>query len=339
MAKSNIAFSPKEFKCLIASDNTTAGTTGIHDGNMHQLDVDSVSFPTLNVTQTLDVRSGVGQTLKDEDFFQDNTMRVVELSISGTLHNDTGHLLLLRNICNDVSTSAGRPAVISGHVGASQKIDFTTDATAVANSASSLTVVIQPSSVSTARGLEFTGMVVTNMTISADAGTEGGRYKFSATLQSGIKPDLNSTTAASASSPYASSTDALLSGASGIKVMNSDVVMNSFSVTIDHPAVFSGSCSTGYEVVSRAAKCTVTADVQVKYDNETKTLVSGYDIQDSPNATNSLIITNDNNYGINIQNAVYTNVAYSEGDIMMLDISMESVDDGTDALVAFDVTD
>ena len=323
------AFSPKEFTCWIISDATNAGTSGIHASNMYQLDVDSVGYPTLNVAQVLDVRSGVGRTLKDEDFFQDNVMRTVELSLAGTLHNDTGHKLLLQNICNDVS---GDIAVATGFTGTSQKYGA-----AVTNAASSLTVVIQPSDVSDQRGLEFTGMVVTNMTISADAGTEGGRYKFSATLQTGVKPDLNST-AAAGSTAYANNTHALLSNASGIKVMNSDVVLSSFTTTIDHPAVFTGVTSTGYEVVSRGAECAVTVDCQVKYDAETKTLVSGYDTQTSHNGTNSFVITNNDAFGVAIDNAVYTNVAYSEGDVMMLDISMKSVDDGTDALITFDVT-
>ena len=120
--------------------------------------------------------------------------------------------------------------------------------------------------------------------------------------------------------------------------MNSDVVLNSFTCTIDHPAVFSGVTSTGYEVVSRGAECAVTVDCQVKYDAETKTLVHGYDTQASHNGTNSFVITNNNAYGVAIDNAVYTNVAYSESDIMMLDISIKSVDDGTDALVTFDIT-
>ena len=72
------AFSPKEFTCWIISDATNAGASGIHASNMHQLDVDSVSYPSLNVVQTLDVRNGVGRTFKDEDFFQDNNLRVVE---------------------------------------------------------------------------------------------------------------------------------------------------------------------------------------------------------------------------------------------------------------------
>ena len=52
----------------------------------------------------------------------------------------------------------------------------------------------------------------------------------------------------------------------------------------------------------------------------------------------SELITNNNAFGVNIQNGIVTNVAYSEGDIMMLDCSLKAVDDGSDALVVIDVT-
>lgn len=324
------AFSPKEFTCWIISDATNAGTSGIHASNMHQLDVDSVSYPSLNVNQAMDVRSGVGRTLKDEDFFQDNTMRVVELSLSGTLHNDTGHNLLLQNITNDVS---GDAAIASGHTGTSQKYGA-----AVTNAASSLTVVIKSSDHSNQRSLEFAGMVVTNFSISADAGTEGGRYKFSATLQSGKKPDLNESSTACGNNAYANTTHSLLSNASGIKVFNTDVVLSSFSMSIDHPAVFTGLTSTGYEIVSRGAECAVNVDCQVKYDGETKTFVHEFDGQTAARSGNMFVMVNNNAFGIDVQNGVFTNVAYSEGDIMMLDCSIKAVDDGTDALVSVDIT-
>ena len=60
------AFSPKEFKVAIASDATNAGATGI-GSTMYQLDVDSVSYPSLNLTQALEVRSGAGRTFNEED--------------------------------------------------------------------------------------------------------------------------------------------------------------------------------------------------------------------------------------------------------------------------------
>ena len=324
------AFSPKEFTCWIISDATNAGTSGIHASNMHQLDVDSVSYPSLNVSQALDVRSGVGRTLKDEDVFQDNTIRTVELSLSGTLHNDTGHKLLLQNITNDVS---GDAAVATGHTGTSQKYGA-----AVTNAASSLTVVIKSSDHTNQRSLEFAGMVVTNFAISADAGTEGGRYKFSATLQSGKKPDLNESSTACGSNVYANTTHSLMSNASGIKVFNTDVVLNSFTATIDHPAVFSGVTSTGYEVVSRGAECAVTVDCQVKYDGETKTFVNSFDTQTAALSGNMFVMVNNNAFGVDVQNGVLTNVAYSEGDIMMLDCSIKAVDDGTDDLISVDIT-
>ena len=326
-------FSPKEFKCFVISDATNAGSTGIHSSNMVQLDVDSISFPTLNVTQALDVRSGVGATLKDEDFFQDNKMRVVELSLTGTLHDDVGHRLLLANICGAAQADDTNQTIASGHKIVAQKYGA-----AVTNNASSLTVVLQPSDVSNQTGLELFGCVVTNFSISADMATDGGQYKWSATLQSGKVPDLAST-AAAGSTVYANTTTTTLASASGVKVFALDAVLNSFTTTIDYPAVFTGISSTGYEVVSRGAECSVTHDCQVKYDGNTKGLVNSFDTQTAALAENMFIVTNNGNFGIDTANGVLTNVAYSEGDIMMLDVSIKAVDDGTDELLIVDLSD
>ena len=59
MAGSANAFSPKEWKVAVVSDATNAGATGIGT-TMNQLDVDSISMPSLNTTQVLDVRRGAG---------------------------------------------------------------------------------------------------------------------------------------------------------------------------------------------------------------------------------------------------------------------------------------
>jgi len=298
MATVNHAFSPKEFQVWIASDSTNAGTSGISASAMYQLDVDSASMPSLNVNQVLDVRSGVGRTLKDEDFFQDNTLRVTELFTP-----------------------------------ASQLYG-----SAVTNTASSLTVVIKSSDHSNQRSLEIPGLVVTNFALSADAGEEGGRYKFSATLQSGVKPDLNESSTASGNNVYANTTNVFMSSASGLKTFNTDVVMQSFTATIDSPAVFSGVTSTGYELVTRGAETAVTVDTQVKYDGNTKGFINSFDTQTAPLSGNMFVMTNNNAYGIDVQNGVFTNVAYAEGDVMMLDCSIKSVDDGSDALITFDIS-
>jgi hypothetical protein len=191
--------------------------------------------------------------------------------------------------------------------------------------------------VSNQQGLELAGCVVTNFAISADTGTEGGRYKWSATLQTGYLPDLDSTTAAG-STAYANTTTTSLASASAIKVYNVDTVMNSFTCTIDYPAVFSGFSSTGFEVVGRGAECAVTADIQVKYDGNTKGFVSSFDTQTAAIAGNLFNVVNNGNYGIEIDNGVLTDVTYNEGDMMMLDVSVKAVDDGTDELLVVDLS-
>ena len=84
MATQAEAFSPKEFTCWIKAE-ATVGTSVLATSGMSQLDVDSVGYPSLNVNQALDVRSGAGRTFKDEDFFQDNVMRIAEISLSNNL--------------------------------------------------------------------------------------------------------------------------------------------------------------------------------------------------------------------------------------------------------------
>tara|TARA_R110002012_G_scaffold321852_1_gene551887 strand:+ start:685 stop:1671 length:987 start_codon:yes stop_codon:yes gene_type:complete len=327
MAYVSHGFSPKEWKVAIVSDATNAGATGI-GSTMLQLDVDSVSMPSLNPNQVLDVRTGAGRTFKDEDFFQDNTLKVSEISLSGTMHLDSGHKLLLQNICNDVTTDI---AVAHTFTPASQKYG-----SSVANAASSLTLVMQPSDVTNQQGMEFFGCVVTSFTLSADSTTEGGRYKFSVTLQTGKVPDLAST-ATPTITAYANTTDCFLSSASGIKVYATEAIMQSFAVTIENPAVFTGFESTGYQTINRGAEIAVTAETSVKYDGNTQGLINSFGTQTSHLAGNALTITNNNAYGVAMPNAVLTDVSLNEGDIMMLDVAMKAVDKGED-LITFDVS-
>ena len=333
-----IAFSPKEFSCWIINEST-AGTSALHASNMYQLDVDSVAYPSLNVNQATDVRTGLGRTFKDEDFFQDNKLRVTELSLSGTLHNDAGHLALLRNICNDYS---GDIDIAAGYQ--PPTIKYGSSNTASGDTFTIVVKAVDPTvgagvALDDNRNFVFAGCVCTNFQISSDMGTEGGRYKFTATVQTGYVPSLNDTTARNAigSNNYANTTDTTLASTSGHKVLNSSVIMSSFTCTIENPAVFTGATSNGFDVVNRGTEIAVTVDTQIKLDDETKTFVNAFDTQSAANGTDSFVVVNSANYGINIENAVVTNTAYSEGDIMMVDMSLKSVDDGTEALVTFDV--
>ena len=333
-----ITTSPREYSCWIINEST-AGTSALHASNMYQLDIDSVGYPSLNVNQALDVKTGLGRTFKDEDFFQDNKARIVELSLSGTLHNDAGHLALLRNICNDYS---GDVTVASGYQPPTIKYG-----SALTAAGDTFTIVIKGVDPTVAAGVNlddsknyvFSGCVCTNFSISSDMGTEGGRYKFSATVQTGFTPNLNEVSPRNAigSNNYTNSTDTTLASTSGHLVYNLSCIMNSFTCTIDNPAVFVELTSNGYDVVNRGSECAVTVDTQIKLDDITKGLPHSFDTQSAYNTTDSFKVVNSANYGIEIENMVLTNVAMSEGDIMMLDCSLKSVDDGTEVLATFDV--
>jgi len=138
---------------------------------------------------------------------------------------------------------------------------------------------------------------------------------------------------------YANTDMPMLSDASDIQVMDIEVVLSTFTLTIDHPAVFVGQSTTGYAIVGRGAEIAVTGDAQVKYDGNTKTMINLFDTQSAANSSTSAFqITNDNNYGILTKKAVYTSVELSEGDIMMLGVSVKAVDNGTNELLVIDIT-
>ena len=329
-----IAFSPKEWTVGVQGE-TTAGTD-IHSG-MFQLDVDSISMPSLNVTQVADVRnSGTGRTFKSADFFQDNVMRISEISLSGRFHNDSGanggHHHLIRNITDSTAVDS----TLGTGYSPTALVYGTTSSTA--NHFKTFSLALIGPSASNAKHMLFEGCVVTSFALSADAGTEGGAYKWNATIQSGRKPELANSEALSSGTAYVNTNLLKLSNATATKVANADVALQSFTVTIDNPAVFSGISTTGYQVVNRGVECAVTVDCQVKYDANTDEFINLFDAQGT---TPTILGTDAFNIayaggGVDIDDAVWTNVALSEGDIMMLDCSLKAVDDGSTALVTFD---
>lgn len=327
MAISGTAFSPKEWEVWIIGE-TTAGNTANAASGMYQLDVDSISMPSLNVTQSLEPRSGSGRALKAKDFFQDNNLRAVEVSLSGRWHDDTGHGGLLSNITADTS---GTHSIPTGYTPDVFKYG-TTSLTAA--HFDTFTLCIKAPSQTAGKNIEMAGCVVSNFTWSADMATDGGMYKWSATIVSGSTCDFADTTN-SGGTAYVNTDFFKMSSITGSEILNQAAVVNSFTLTIDNPAVFIGSRlgAAGYEVVNRG-EMSVTFDCQVKYDNNTDELINYFDTQTAHmSAASPVALTASSAGGILIYNAVATNVGLSEGDVMMLDISLKAVDDGTDALL------
>ena len=116
--------------------------------------------------------------------------------------------------------------------------------------------------------------------------------------------------------------------------------MSSFSLNLENPATFTGLTTNGYEVVSRAGEFSATLDVTAKYDVNTEPLIASFNNQTQHASTaaeatllNNDASLNDGAFGISMPTTFLTNVAFNEGDVMMLDISVKAVGDGSNALV------
>ena len=327
----NAAFSPKDFRVAVRAEATNGSDAGI-GSSISYLDVDSIGFPSLNVTQSLDVRTGVGRIFNEGDFFHDNKSNTTEFTLSGTLHNDTGHKLLLQNIMN---STADPLAIDYNHTPNSGIYGTST------HSNTTFTTYITSQDTTDGNNIVMEGCMCTNFAISADMGTDGGKYTFSATVQTGRVVHLNNTTTpATGNFSGAPITMAGLTSGS-IKVYSVNPVLSSFGVTIDSPAVFTGVDSNGYRAFGRGAETAVTATATVKLDSVTRDLPQTFYTQTSQTADDADCLTltqgTATDFSISMPRGVITSCGYNEGDIMMLDVEMKGSVNGTDNLLTVDV--
>ena len=329
-------FSPRDFKAWVIEETKTGNNGGALDspaitGSLFQLDVDSVAFPSLSPNQVTAVRSRTGRILNINDFFQDNEMRAIEVSLSGTFHKDVGTTMLMQSVTgtalgnavadvNLTSTATG----VSGKYGATE-------------SDKTFTLVLASPDTTDGYNIVMVGCLCTSFSINADMGTDGGLYKFEATISSGQNPIANNT-ATPAGTAY---------GAGLISITSATVadiyvgaiqapVITSFGVTIESPAVYTGFSTTGYNAFARGAEFTVNANATVKYDSTTRNLYHNLNTQTGATNANFFAVPQaSNNCGISMPEGILTDVTFNEGDAMMLDVSMQGVADDHN-VIAFD---
>ena len=334
MAISTSAYSPKEFQVLIAEQNAF-GTIEASGGNdYHALDVDSVGSPSLNPVQGLDVRNG-SRVLQATDFFQDVKTSVKEISVSGTA--TTAALdMLLENMMGESEASASGVYTFASNKGVQQI--GTGDGSLVGTA---LSVVIK-SGFGTDADLSFKDCVVTSLTLSGDTGTEGGRIKFSCTFQTGSTVEDLTDAATTVDTAFGASENYLMSSWTDPvyrKIVDvNNLLLSSFSLTLDNPATFHGATTAGYELCARAGEFSATLDATVKYDNLTEDMFQLFNnqsvaVSEGVTLLNNDATLNDTIFGINMPKSVLTNVSFNEGDIMMLDLSVKALGNNSDALV------
>ena len=327
----NAVFSPRDFKAWVIEEATT-GTAPTLTSGLYQLDVDSVSFPSLSPNQVTANRSRSGRVLHKDDFFQDNEIRALEVSLSGTFHKDVGTTILMQSVTgSSIGTAVADVVLGATPTGKSGKYGET-------EGDKTFTLVLAPPDTTDGFNTVMVGCLCTSFTISADMTADGGLYKFEATISSGRNPITNNTDAEDGTA-YGSGLITLISATSAdiyVGAIQAPVI-SSFSTTIESPAVYTGFSSSGYHSFARGAEFTVSANATVKYDLATKPLYNSFNTQTAVTEGNFFAIPQaSNNCGISMANGFLTDVTFNEGDAMMLDVAMQGVSDGSTNIIEFD---
>ena len=335
MAISVASYSSSAFKIAIAEQDAF-GTIEAAGGNAyHALDVDSISSPSLNLNQALDVRSG-SRVLQTTDFFHTKVGAIAEISVSGTA--TTAALdMLLENMMSEAEGSA------SGVYSFLSNASAQSVGSGSSSQAGTLLSVVMISPIA-AMDLGFKDCVVTALSLSGDAGTEGGRIKFSATFKTGSAVDATQTTSVGA-------VDTAFTAASENYTMNTwtagyrqlvgvaDVVMSSFTLNLTNDANFLGLVSTGFETISRAGEFSATLDATVKYDDKVQAFFENFQDQVTGASEGATLLNNDSSltdgaFGISMPASVMTNVAFNEQAMMMMDVSVKAIGAGVGSSTA-----
>ena len=326
MAINANAYSPKQFSFLIAEQDdwgTINPDSGASPDNAWlAVDVDSIGSPSLNLNQVLDPRSG-SRVLQATDFYQEKLVRVIEFSVSGTATTEVLDLLL-----GNITQGDTVPYLITS-AGAVQNMT-----SATANQTANQLLSVAYKSPASGHAMGFKDVFCTAISFNGDAGTEGGRIKFSATFKTGSAPIMNQAdiaidTVISSNNYYMSAWDAddrIIAG-------HSNVLVNSFTLNVENDVVFAGPCSTGYESASRVGEVSATADFNVKYDDNTDVLFENFTDQVTGASEGATLMAtdatpSDGEFEFKLASSVITEVAFSEGDMMAVDVSVKAVGAG-----------
>tara|TARA_R100000781_G_scaffold4853_1_gene5737 strand:- start:19 stop:612 length:594 start_codon:yes stop_codon:yes gene_type:complete len=191
--------------------------------------------------------------------------------------------------------------------------------------------------------LGFKDCVVTALSLSGDAGTEGGRIKFSATFKTGSAVDATqATTVGAVDTSFTAATEnyTMNSWTAGYRQLVGvpELVMSSFALNLSNDANFLGLVSTGYETISRAGEFSATLDATIKYDDKCQAFFENFQDQATGVSEGATLLNHqaalaNDNFGISIPASVMTNVAFNEQAMMMMDVSIKATGGGSTALV------
>jgi len=286
-------FSSKQFELFIA-DQTTMGSAESTNGNFCKFDVVSVSDVDFGggLVQERNLRSGQ-QVKKSTDHYVSQKGATASLSFEWVVSHKEGLDVLLKLISEDTSS----PYVWTG-----------TTTQAVYNHGATTgkyaTVIVSNPNTGDDR-------LLTELTLSMDSGSEGGRLVASGTFMTGYKPDVSSNAVAPSMSTnaYVKTLYDLTTKTVG----GSDVVVKSLSLNIAYPATRIGYQGNNGDVeqYARGGEIVCSGSVSVKYDANTDQELADF----LSGATNALSFSDSSpTLALSVPTAVYTGYNLDLGD-------------------------
>ena len=331
MAIAPAFFSSKELSVGVGIDASNVGTTA---SSFENIEVDSVTFPTFNDVK-IERRSGSGSGIMTAttDMFHWGKGATIEGSVSGYLTDELVPLLISNVTGVAVSSNA-----------------WTVDGTSTSNfnfehgdssplSTKTLTFAYNGVGSSTDDCVKVPGCVITSLTLSGDPNDDGGRMKFDASWTSRTPIAIGSTYASSATSLGAFSENYCYLSDYHLQsqIANADVLLKSFSLTIDNPVTFGGfggvaTDGTPQTYVRSVPGIVVTANPVVKYDANVAALWEKFRGSDDGVQAETLaapafeITDNDTpasgSRAISIADATVTEMAWDEGDYLGVSVTL-----------------
>ena len=325
-------FSSKELEVGIGLDASTVGAA--FAGTFTALEVESVAMPTFNDIK-IERRGGAGSGIMTAttDMFHYGKGATIEGSVSGFLTDELVDILFpnVLGIAEDTNTYT-----VDGTSNANVNFEH--------NSTSALTKTVT-FAYSKAGGLDdvlkVAGCVITSLAISGNPNEDGGRMKFDLSYTSRTPVTIGATYGTGAATIGALSANyVFLSDYSNhCQIGDADVLLKSFSMTIDNPVVFGGYGGNGTDgapqtYIRSIPEMSITVNPVVKYDTNVDNLWealrgSGEGIQ-AETLTSPAFEMSDNdspsggNRGLSVTDGTVTECSWDEGEYLGLNVVIKA---------------
>ena len=331
-------FSSKELEVGVGLDASNVGTA--FAGTFTALEVESVTMPTFNDIK-IERRNGAGSGIMTAttDMFHYGKGASIEGSISGHLTDELVDILF--------------PNVLGV---AESSHTYTVDGTSTSNftfqhnDGSALTKTLTFAYNGVGGGLDdclkVPGCVITSLTISGDPNEDGGRMKFDLSYISRTPINISQTYTSTAHTIGAYSSNYVFLGdySDHVQIANTNVLLKSFSMTIDNPVVFGGFGGNGTDGAPQSylrsiPEMSITVNPVVKYDTnvdalwehargntdgtQAETLAEpAFEMSDHANHDGG-------NRGLLINDATVTECSWDEGDYLGLNVVLKARGDSS----------